>query len=26
MGLITINNNIVVPRCRLYHEYFCDRL
>jgi DNA-binding CsgD family transcriptional regulator len=26
MGLIKITNNIVIPRCRLYHEYFCDRL
>ena len=26
MGLIKITNNIVIPRCRLYHEYFCARL
>ncbi|MBO3460055.1 AAA-like domain-containing protein [Aetokthonos hydrillicola Thurmond2011] len=26
MGLIKINNNIVIPRCRLYQEYFCERL
>ncbi len=26
MGLIKITNNLVMPRCRLYQEYFGDRL
>jgi hypothetical protein len=26
MGVIKISNNLVMPRCRLYQEYFGDRL
>ncbi|MEH1793815.1 AAA-like domain-containing protein [Nostoc sp.] len=26
MGVIKFSNNFVMPRCRLYHEYFGDRL
>ncbi|NEO73375.1 AAA-like domain-containing protein, partial [Moorena sp. SIO3H5] len=26
MGLVKLQGNSVMPRCDLYHKYFCDRL